>query len=559
MAGQAYQYETDVAVENCPLSWSFAVSVADNAGDSGVITLGQSPDATSSLDLACGEQEQPPGPPANLFDARFTGQNLPGVDLGEGTRTDIRPDDVPTGSSVGPTAPNAPAVWRVEIQSRNYPVTFSWDYEALADSLPGRPVQLVDGVTGGNRVSVNMREVGMATVADSTLTAVEIRLDQQTRRAIPVVSGWSLVSVPLSIPNPTLGNVLPPCSSGFLYEPGQGYDQIAEDDSVLPGRGFFANCSDGPVEVGGTAPDTQSVAVTEGWNVVGPFAEPVSVTAIATDPPGLVATPFFAFDSVAGYAPSDTLRPGSGYWVKTSQSGTLDFSGKSANRAALVASEGSSEATPTARLAFTDAAGHRTTLRLGTDVPEAVLRDQVLPPAPPSALFDVRFTTGRSMASVSPKGEGEMALRAVELQGVQYPMTLRIESPAGENSSVRVHTDGSGPSRLTPETPSVTFTTQPSALRVGFETTPTEFALEKSVPNPVARSATIPYAVPEATVVTIDIYDLLGRRVAQFVNGPKQPGRHRVQLDATQFPSGAYFVRMRAGKFSKTRRFTVVR
>jgi hypothetical protein len=65
--------------------------------------------------------------------------------------------------------------------------------------------------------------------------------------------------------------------------------------------------------------------------------------------------------------------------------------------------------------------------------------------------------------------------------------------------------------------------------------------------------------LPTQTEVTIEVYDLLGRRVAQLVDGPRSAGRHEVALSAGRWPSGTYFVRMQAGSASKTQRLTVVR
>jgi hypothetical protein len=96
-------------------------------------------------------------------------------------------------------------------------------------------------------------------------------------------------------------------------------------------------------------------------------------------------------------------------------------------------------------------------------------------------------------------------------------------------------------------------------LKAALTTHPEAFALRKSYPNPATRQATVEYALPEPAEVTITVYDVLGRRVVQLVNGQEKAGQHTAYLKTKDIPSGSYFVRMRAKDFSETRRLTVVR
>ncbi|WP_263788931.1 BspA family leucine-rich repeat surface protein [Salinibacter grassmerensis] len=80
-----------------------------------------------------------------------------------------------------------------------------------------------------------------------------------------------------------------------------------------------------------------------------------------------------------------------------------------------------------------------------------------------------------------------------------------------------------------------------------------------SYPNPVRRQATVEYALPEAGEVSLQVYDVLGRRVATLEQGRKEAGRHRADLRASQLSSGVYFGRLEAGGQTRTRKITVVR
>ena len=55
--------------------------------------------------------------------------------------------------------------------------------------------------------------------------------------------------------------------------------------------------------------------------------------------------------------------------------------------------------------------------------------------------------------------------------------------------------------------------------------------------------------MPVAGDVEMVVYDVLGRKVANLVDGNVDAGRHRVVWDGVDLTSGIYFVRMHAGEF----------
>ncbi len=76
---------------------------------------------------------------------------------------------------------------------------------------------------------------------------------------------------------------------------------------------------------------------------------------------------------------------------------------------------------------------------------------------------------------------------------------------------------------------------------------PVRIALEQNYPNPFASTTTIPFEVDRSVHVTIEVYDVLGKRVATLEDGVFAPGRHMAAWDAGTHPSGFYVYRMRAG------------
>jgi len=87
---------------------------------------------------------------------------------------------------------------------------------------------------------------------------------------------------------------------------------------------------------------------------------------------------------------------------------------------------------------------------------------------------------------------------------------------------------------------------------VGVEETPngnvpSTFRLEQNYPNPFNPSTTIRFSLFSADVVRLEVFDLLGRKVATLVNGKLVAGDHRAVFDATGLSSGTYVYMLRVG------------
>lgn len=97
---------------------------------------------------------------------------------------------------------------------------------------------------------------------------------------------------------------------------------------------------------------------------------------------------------------------------------------------------------------------------------------------------------------------------------------------------------------------------------------PKEFALAQNLPNPFSRSTTIRYALPMASDVALEVFDLHGHRVATLVRGPMPAGQHSASFGSGAstvdgrlgvLSSGVYFVRLHAGSYLATRKMLLVR
>ncbi|MFA6026315.1 MAG: T9SS type A sorting domain-containing protein, partial [Ignavibacteriaceae bacterium] len=88
---------------------------------------------------------------------------------------------------------------------------------------------------------------------------------------------------------------------------------------------------------------------------------------------------------------------------------------------------------------------------------------------------------------------------------------------------------------------------------------PTEFSLAQNYPNPFNPTTSLQYAVSSKQLVTIKVFDMLGREVAVLVNGEKEPGTYTAEFSTTGLASGTYLYRMQAGGFVQTKKMVVLK
>ncbi|HET6567396.1 MAG TPA: T9SS type A sorting domain-containing protein [Rhodothermales bacterium] len=88
---------------------------------------------------------------------------------------------------------------------------------------------------------------------------------------------------------------------------------------------------------------------------------------------------------------------------------------------------------------------------------------------------------------------------------------------------------------------------------------PTSYSLEGNFPNPFNSQTEIRFALPKSTHVQLEVFDLMGRKVAQLVDGQMEAGHHTVGFDANRLPGGVYVYRFRAGKFTESGRMVLLK
>ncbi len=85
------------------------------------------------------------------------------------------------------------------------------------------------------------------------------------------------------------------------------------------------------------------------------------------------------------------------------------------------------------------------------------------------------------------------------------------------------------------------------------------FSLEQNYPNPFNPFTSIRYQVPEHSMVSIKVFDILGKEVATLVNEQKEAGSYVVEFNALNFASGIYFYKMTAGDFTSVKKMSLLK
>ena len=93
---------------------------------------------------------------------------------------------------------------------------------------------------------------------------------------------------------------------------------------------------------------------------------------------------------------------------------------------------------------------------------------------------------------------------------------------------------------------------------------PKEFALHNNYPNPFNPVTNITYDIPEATDVTLEIYNVMGQRVRTLAQGNHEPGRYQIVWSATNdigqaLSSGMYIYRIQAGDFVSVKKLVLMK
>ena len=90
-------------------------------------------------------------------------------------------------------------------------------------------------------------------------------------------------------------------------------------------------------------------------------------------------------------------------------------------------------------------------------------------------------------------------------------------------------------------------------------TVPNGFALDQNYPNPFNPATTIDFHLAATSLVSLRVFDVLGREVATLANEREPAGSYHVQWNATGFSTGIYFYQLSAGTFVHTKKMLLLK
>ncbi len=506
------------------------LTVTDNGAETVTLTLGALKNATTGLDPSLGEIQLGVKPPAGTFDARW-----------------ILPTVIPTAIDYRPFTENANSMntYLCEFQSGagGYPMTLQWDLQSKATGT----LFLIDSATQGSKINLNMKTQSSVMITDTTIKSILIV--QKIPFYVSVLKEWNIVSFPLNVTTSSLKKDIFPTALSQAFGYKNGYYAA---DTLKNGSGYWLKFyRDQKVGLEGTARTRDTISVATGWNMIGSISTAITPISIVSQPSGIVSGAYYGYAN--GYSPTDSIRPGKGYWVKTTQSGKLIVaaSGFAKQENAFVVPDFEQFN----RLVVSDRKGGVQRLYLADESSfSRSVSEFELPPVPPTDAFDARFVSN-SMVELLTSGK-KLTNKKLLIQSSAYPVSIRCE---GVGSGIQFITvsdaergtmlgtimaDGKSSVRI--DNPAITRVEL--TIHSGGEI-PKVFSLEQNYPNPFNPSTTIQFSLPEPVAVTLQIYNVLGQEVTTLMNNTLyDPGSYATIWNGANFGSGMYFYRVTARK-----------
>jgi Secretion system C-terminal sorting domain len=97
------------------------------------------------------------------------------------------------------------------------------------------------------------------------------------------------------------------------------------------------------------------------------------------------------------------------------------------------------------------------------------------------------------------------------------------------------------------------------SVKEGIGVAPKAFGLSQNYPNPFNPSTTIEYSLVSPELVSVRVYDVLGREVATLVNGVKEAGYYSATFDASKLSSGIYFAKLQSGDKMQMKKMLMIK
>jgi ligand-binding sensor domain-containing protein len=378
---------------------------------------------------------------------------------------------------------------------------------------------------------------------------------------------WMLIGLPLDATSEDISNLQSQIKEGTLYEFNGSYQSSQE---LEPGKGYWAKfSSSGDYSVPGLPVVEQTLDLDKGWNLISGVGADLEYSNIQ-DPDGiLIDGTLSGFDG--SYTQSDVLYPGNGYWIRASEVGTVSLS-LSSDGESTMQQKNKKPALAKAKeklnkISIQTDKGAEQTLYFGKELPDNINPLSFsLPPQAPGNTFDVRFAGDTRFDEAG--DELNISFQAGQASSVTVDLDLLATHPHQQyvlqerksNKVLAEHPLTAENNVILTNSDITNLTIQSKGLSERQADMPDEFDLSPSYPNPFNPSTTIQYQLPQQETVSLEVFDMAGRKVRTLIAGEQQKvGTHTMRFDASNLSSGVYFVRIQAGTFQDIQKITLIK
>ena len=356
---------------------------------------------------------------------------------------------------------------------------------------------------------------------------------------------WDLIGLPLDVEESNYQSLFPESTEGTLYS--YNGQQYIETEELQMGSGYWLHFeSEGTAQLSGTPVNELTLELNTGWNLISGISSEVSLSGIY-DPENIVV-PGTVFEYTEFYDYATVLAPGYGYWVYASTAGSITISNGNALKI--------DDTVPVNLDKLNTLTINGSELYFGVSISEEERLSYILPPKPPAGAFDVRFKGGSR--AVSDYGEIEVVPTSEFLT-----MTYAIKLDTDLNRSW-VLTSESGSEQTLDGSGEIIVPSEERFILELKTVIPSAFTLHQSYPNPFNPVTTLRYDLPTDALITLSIYDMLGREISQLVNTTQKAGFKSVQWDAKDsmgrpVSAGVYLYQIEAGEFVQTKKMVLLK
>ena len=406
---------------------------------------------------------------------------------------------------------------------------------------------------------------GIQKLANGNTLINEIRVYHPLIITNQITGSWQTVSVPHILNDYSVDVVFPTRSqNSAVYKYQSGYIPVS---TLENGPGYWAKFDSGNQDLVFQGIDVISyleIPLVSGWQITGSISYPVPLSNLQTNPPGIINSTIYRFDGTY-QAVTDSIKPGVGYWVKTSTQGYLILDKDAQQNETEEIDFDSMD-----KFIVTDAEGKSQTLYVSNiDIDTTVANvNTEMPPLFTELIFDSRFEYGELVKKVS-ADSGLIDINIlVQTNALPINLSWDINPANGINYSfigdsilgkIKNLENGSGKMSL-----SKLNNNRIQLLAKVNETNtsdllPNEYSLYQNYPNPFNPTTTIKYDLPNTSEVSLIIYDVLGRKVKELVNTKQQAGRYEVQLEASNLSSGVYIYQLIAEKYMSSKKMILLK